>query len=493
MTYTRQLQPIDKLAISLIVVLGLVIGGIVYAGTFCGEACLVRTGPRVEDFSWNGKTLGVEDRAFILTFDRPMDHASVEKNLVIDPPLPGKFSWAGRRLAYTLTAPIPYGETYEVQLEGAREHFRGGNRPGQILQGFTAEFKSRDRAFAYIGTDGEEAGRLVLYNLTGQRKKVLTPADLAVTAFEFYPEGKKILFSAAAKNRGVQGIQELELYTVSVGDDSEPTIEPILDNREYRNNQFDLSPDGKAIVVQRINRQNPADFDLWIIQDDRPARRLNVQGGDFTIAPDGKTVAVARGEGIALLPLEPDAKPLDFLPKFGRVLDFSPDGTAAAMVNFNTDNAKLRYTRSLFYVNNRGLQKRLLDARGSIVDCRFNASGSHLYCLLTQLVIDSKEYKENPYLAKIDVKTGQLTPLLELPDYRDIKMSLAPDGLAVLFDQIMTGRDASNSNPLSTDSGEAIVGGRLWMLIPPLAGDSKVSKPDLIELPLAGIRPLWMP
>ncbi len=49
----------------------------------------------------------------VLTFDRPMDHASVEKNLVIDPPLPGKLSWAGRRLAYTLTSPIPYGECAE--------------------------------------------------------------------------------------------------------------------------------------------------------------------------------------------------------------------------------------------------------------------------------------------------------------------------------------------------------------------------------------------
>ncbi len=70
-----------------------------------------------------------------------MDHASVEKNLVIDPPLPGKFSWTGRRLAYTLTSPIPYGEKYHLQIEGAREQFRSGNRLGQTLAIFEREFK----------------------------------------------------------------------------------------------------------------------------------------------------------------------------------------------------------------------------------------------------------------------------------------------------------------------------------------------------------------
>lgn len=493
----KRLQPIDKLAISLILALGLAIGGIVWAGNSCGNACLVQTGPRVKEFSWAGKAIGAEDRAFILTFDRPMDRVSVEKNLVIDPPLPGKFSWAGRRLAYTLLAPVPYGETYQVQLDGAREHFRSGDRPGQVLQSFSAEFKSRDRAFAYIGTDGEEQGRLIVYNLTREKKRLLTPPNLTVMAFKFYPDGKKILFSAAAKDRGVQAIRELELYTVETEIDAEseeqPKIDRILDSETYQNNRFDLSPDGQTIVVQRIHRNNPADFDLWMIQGNDPPRRLNAQGGDFTIAPDGKTLAVAQGEGIAILPLQTDAKPLDFLPRFGRVLSFSPDGTAAAMVDFNTNDTKLRYVRSLFYVNDRGTRKRLLDARGSIVDCHFNADGTHLYCLLTQLQTDSQEYKEKPYLAKINVKTAKITPLLELPDYRDIKMGVSPDGLALLFDQVIAGYDATGSNPLSTDSGEAIVSGRLWMLIPPIADDRKMSKPDLLELPLPGIRPQWMP
>lgn len=492
MIKTLQLQPIDKLAITLIVSLTLVIGGLIWLGNSCGNQCLLQTGPRVKEFSWENREIGAEDQAFIITFDRPMDHASVEKNLVIDPPLPGKFSWAGRRLAYTLTSPIPYGEKYHLQIEGAREQFPRGNRLGQTLAIFEREFKSRDRAFAYIGTNGEEQGRLIFYNLTEEKKTLLTPADLTVMAFEFYPDGKKILFSAVAKNQGVQGIRELQLYQVD-SSQSPAKIELVLDNKDYQNNHFDLAQDGKTIVVQRIERRNPINFDLWAVKLGENPQQLNIQGGEFLIAPDSKTLAVTQGEGIALLPLKSETKPLDFLPKFGRILNFSADGTAAAMVNFNTDNAKMRYIRSLFYVNNQGSQKRLLNLQGSIIDCQFNATGSDLYCLLTELVTNSQEYQEKPYFAKIDVKTGQVTPLLELADYRDIHISLSPDGLAIIFDQLRTSYDTNTTNPLTTDSGETIIGGRLWMLIPPLQDGVKASKSDLIELPLAGIRPQWMP
>lgn len=492
MLKTLQLQPIDKLAITLIVSLTLVIGGLIWLGNSCGNQCLLQTGPRVKEFSWENREIGAEDQAFIITFDRPMDHASVEKNLVIDPPLPGKFSWAGRRLAYTLTSPIPYGEKYHLQIEGAREQFRSGNRLGQTLAIFEREFKSRDRAFAYIGTNGEEQGRLIFYNLTEEKKTVLTTANLTVMAFEFYPDGKKILFSAVAKNRGIEGIRELQLYQVD-SSQSPAKIELVLDNKDYQNNHFDLAKDGETIVVQRIERRNPINFDLWAVKSGEKPQQLNIQGGEFLIAPDSKTLAVTQGEGIALLPLKLETKPLDFLPKFGRILNFSADGTAAAMVNFNTDNAKMRYIRSLFYVNNQGLQKRLLNLQGSIIDCQFNATGSDLYCLLTELVTNSQEYKEKPYFAKIDVKTGQVTPLLELADYRDIHISLSPDSLAIIFDQLRTSYDTNPTNPLTTDSGETIIGGRLWMLIPPLQDGVKASKSDLIELPLAGIRPQWMP
>ncbi len=482
----NSLQPIDKIAIALIILLTLVMVLLVSLGNACGNNCLFNTGARVSNFSWENKTIGGEDQAFLLTFNRPMDRTTVEKNLVVKPPLPGKISWSGLRLAYTLKTPAPYGETYQVSLTQARDKFAAGNKQGQIMQPFVEKFYTRDRALVYIGSQGEENGRLVLFNWTQQRKTILTPNNLIVFDFESYPKGDRLLFSAANKDSGVDGIRTLQLYTVTTGVDHDqtnnfqPQLKLVLDNQKYQNNKFDLSQDGQTIVVQRISPDNTSEFGLWAISENKPPEPLNNSpGGDFLITPDSQAVAVAQGEGIALLPLQPNAKPIDFLPKFGQVLSFSADGSGAAMINYNTDNPKLRYTRSLFYVNNQGIQKELLNIKGSIIDCQFNPTATSLYCLLTKPEIIGEEYLEKPYIAEIDLTTAKTTNLLSLSKYQDSKISIAPDGLSILFNQI----SSSDSETASS----------LWLLIPSSSNSSNSAVYHAEPLPFIGFNPQWLP
>jgi hypothetical protein len=481
-------QPIDKIAIALILILGLIIGLLVWGGYACGDNCLFYNGARVSKFSWQNKFISREDRAFLLTFNRPMDRSSVEKNLEIEPPLPGKISWSGLTLAYTLKTPVPYGEGYQITLNNARDRF--AVEDGEIMQQFVANFRSRDRALAYIGSQGEENGRLVLYNWTQQQKTVLTPDNLIVFDFKPYPQGDRLLFSAVSRD-GIDPIRTLQLYTVTTGlsdrssENFRPQVKLILDNQQYQNNKFDLSQDGKTIVVQRVNRQKPSEFGLWAIAENRPPQVISDSpSGDFLLTPDSQTVAVAQGEGIALLPLQPDAKPIDFLPQFGQILSFAPDGSGAAAIDYNTDNANLSYTRSLFYVNNQGKQTELLNTEGSILDCQFQPSATKLYCWLTE-VEKTREYKEKPYLASIDIPTKKITPILALPKYQDVQLSIAPDGLGILFDRIVTGKTTSTANTPITDSGETIVNSHIWVLIP--------SPYQLEELPFVGFHPQWLP
>lgn len=489
-------EPIDRAALALIGALSLVAGGLVWGNLACRDQdrCWLENRPKVVDFTWQDKELGAADKAFILTFDRPMDHQTVEKNLVIHPPLAGKISWSGRKMAYTLQAPIPYGEKYQVQLTDAKEHFYGNPTDGKTMQSFIGQFRSRDRAFAYIGTDGIEQGRLIYYNLTQQEKLLLTPNNLTVVDFKFNGQGDRLLFSAADKSLGFEGLRQLQLYSLSINPEQlshsipEPTL--TLDNKDYQNNQFDIAADGKTIVVQRLNRQNPSDFDLWMLKEGEQPLPLKVMGGDFKIAPDNQSLAVARGEGIGILPLQAEAKPLDFLPKFGQLLNFSPDGSAAALINYNTESAQKRYQRSLFYVNNQGVQKELLNTNGSILNCQFTGNNRELYCLLTEL-LPGANYQERPYFARIDLKTQKLTPLVALPESRDTKVSLSPDSLALLFDQVLVNRGNQVNTSLSTASGESVVSGKLWLLIPP--PESSQKQPELKELPLPGIRPQWAP
>ena len=45
---------------------------------------------------------------------------------------------------------------YQVQLAEAKEKFAAGNDEGEKIQPFVGKFQSRDRAFAYIGSQGAE-------------------------------------------------------------------------------------------------------------------------------------------------------------------------------------------------------------------------------------------------------------------------------------------------------------------------------------------------
>ncbi len=81
-------------------------------------------------------------------------------------------------------------------------------------------------------------------------------------------------------------------------------VELVLDNKDYQNLKFDLSVDGNIIVVQRVNRQNPSEFGPWLLKMGQPPQPLKGEpGGDFLITPDSNSLAIAQGQGLAILPL----------------------------------------------------------------------------------------------------------------------------------------------------------------------------------------------
>ena len=464
----RFTQPLDRLATAVIAGLAVVLGLLILSGDHATS--------RVRDFTWQDRQVGAEDRAFLITFSRPMDVASVEQNLRLDPPLPGKISWAGRRMAYTLTDPLPYGESFTLSLEGARDRYAALTAEASRFEPFQSQFETRRRAFLYIGAEGDEANRLVLADLMRQERTILTPKNLSVIAFKPYSLGDKVLFSASDANQE-QGLLDQQIYTVTTGITPRPPIDfmsdrpPIwqrllpqaaappsgeidlvLDNRDYQNLKFDLSPDGQAIVVQRVSQQNPADFGPWLVRPGQPAEPIETEpGGDFMIAPDSQSLLLLQGQGTAIIDLggEPSSgprQPLDFLPNYGRVLDLAADGTAAAMVNFNQDDPEKRFTESLFLVTNQGREEELLQVSGSILEAHFDPSRSVLYVLATELV-DAAEnsdlnpdllptadaYVEQPLLLAITLD-GVVSPLLRLPQQQRIHMSVAPDGRSLLLD-----------------------------------------------------------
>lgn len=494
-------QPLDRVAITLM--LGLT--GLIVILLWGGD----RTVPQVRDFSWQNQLVGANDTAFIMTFNRPMNHASVEKNLQIEPELPGKVSWAGKRMAYTLLQPAPYGNTYTLKLRDAKERYYGRSQ-GKIIKPFLANFQTRDRAFVYIGQTGAEQGRLMLFNFNKKAEKsiALTPPNLLVMNFQPYPQGDKILFSAINQENLSKNLTDQELFSVTTGlNPSEENnteeiaeagkITQILDTKTYQNLKFALSNDGKIIVVQRVNRSDPEDFGPWVIEAGKAPRYLTNQegiiqrGGDFLIAPDSKTLVMLRGEGTAIVPLNPETQQDDlmFLPKFGRVLSFTNDGSFAAMMKFNQDG-----TRSLFVVSNEGQEKEVLRTRpyGNVLQAIFAPDQQTIYLLLTQVLENQEKYEEKPYIATLNWQKEQLTPLVILPEQQKINMSLSPDGLEILFDQTLSQSTEQNSSISPSPSSPQ---NSIWwlLLIPEMMPDGTVAPFQPEKLPFTGINPQWIP
>ncbi|WNC22075.1 hypothetical protein RHG98_11905 [Thermosynechococcus sp. PP22] len=422
-------QPLDRAALSVFLVALVLTLLLLWGGD--------RTQAQVRDFTWQNRDVGSDDRAFILAFNRLMDWSSVAAHLKIEPPLEGKASWSGRRFAYTLTQPIPYGQTFKVSLEDAVSVPQG-----KPIKPFQGQFRSRDRVLVYLGS-GVEEGRLILYNLTLQRKIFLTPANLRVFDFQPYPAGDRILFSAG--QRGEQMGFDPQLYTVTTGlyfnAPETPRRQPrpvgeislILDNSEYQNLRFQLANDGSKIVVQRVNRLQPADSSLWLLDENFQPRRLNqAAAGDFRIAPDNQHLIIAQGQGLAIVPLEAGngESDFDFLPQYGMVLDFSRDGRQVAAVKFNPN-----FSRSLYVVDIFGEHRELLTINGSIIAGQFDPKGEFLYAILTRIEGEGS-YREVPYLALFDLKTKELFKLKDFDPQQELYLSLAPDGRTLAVDSV---------------------------------------------------------
>lgn len=487
-------QPIDRYAIGLATVLMIAIAILIGIGD--------RTLPEVKDFSWQNRKIDATNISFVLTFNRPMDRDSVERNLKIEPALEGKISWSSRRMSYTPLSPATYGQSYSLSLENAYDRFGNESRQQKTaIEPFTGNFTTPSPRFAYIGSQAEEQGRIVLYDVLQKQKRILTPESLAVTDFRVYPDRQKIIFGAIAAG---EGLLDQKIYEVATGIDTSdrlkdselaPEVKLILGSDQYQNFKFDLSPDGKNILVQRLDRQQVGRYGLWLIKDGETPRSLDNQpGGDFMFTPDSASVAIAQGEGVAILPLEPQSPPLDFLPRFGTVLGFGRSGIQAATIKFNQD-----YTRSLYLVNNQGLQKELTKINGSILGAQFDPQEKNLYCLLTDVEQDNTRnlFREKPYLAVINLESTALKRILELPPQREVQFNIAPDGQAILLNSAVPSSENmdSNRNPADTATASRLPRSPATptklVILPINQANNDLPQPNV--LPMFGTSPKWLP
>ena len=501
---TRPLSQLDRAALTLM--------GILMALTVILLAVGDRSAPYVREFSWANRPVGAEDNAFALRFSRSMDRPKVEAKIQIksDPNnpqsafqpisqvMPGKISWSGKKMLYTLNSPLPYGQSYELKVQDVTAASNDGKPIGKEITPFVQAFNTREKMFGYIGTAGVDRGRLMIQRFpqtvaTKSPEKLpapvaVTPPEYLVKDFRFISGGEGVFFSAVSVSSSQELLPRQKIYR-SLIQNPEPKL--VLDSNEYQNIRFELSNDGKVLVVHRVGVKNPSDFGIWVIDAQTGATLQRIsQGGNFKITPDSASIAVSEGQGVALKPLVPGTDSTEFMAKYGQLLSFSPNGVAAALEKYNDDSS-----RDLVLVTNQGVEKKLLNVKGEIQATQFSADARTLYAITAEFpqgvsenenLADTGKYSAQPYLKSINLTTFKSESLAKLHQQQDTTLSLAPDGRSLLYDQIVTG-GTNNQKILTAADGQPIEQGMIWTLNlsqPP-------AKPEL--LPIAGYFPRWAP
>jgi hypothetical protein len=92
---------------------------------------------------------------------------------------------------------------------------------------------------------------------------------------------------------------------------------------------------------------------------------------------------------------------------------------------------------------------------------------------------------EEPFLAAIDIKTKKILQMTILPVQQGLQMSLSPDGLAVMFDQVDKGE---STNQIIQGGSRGI----LWLLPIPFNIRELTTPITATRLPLSGWHPRWL-
>jgi hypothetical protein len=487
----KSVQRLDFVAIFVILCISLMIGILLVLGE--------PNFPQVVAFSWEKKQIGIQDRSFTLNFNRLMNQKTVEQNLDLDPPLPGKISWSGKNMTYTLTENPIYGKEYTLRLQSAQELDTSGQ--GKKMTPFTSKFRSRDLIFGYIGLtekseqkdkETEEKGKLIFYNATQNKTTVLTPPDLWVVDFAIHPQGDKVIISAFDP---ANGFNQQKLFTVTTGlNFANPKafnpvgqIRPLLDSKDYENISFKLSSNGQTLIVERQNRQNPSDHSLWVIFDEEEPKPLGILGQDFHLSPDGNTLVVTLNEGISFKPLTDKGENI-FYSGYSQFLAFSADGSQKLMEKVNNN-----YTRSLVLVDREGKEQELGVSLTPFIDCQFEPKEEKIiFCAKTDVMEKDGIYIEKPILAMMDISKLKFVPLISLPNDPNLTMTVSADGLFLVFDQVQSATDNSNTRGIN-EQGKAIALGKLWLFpLPAVSPEEEPLKAPPQEIGI-GYHPQWLP
>jgi hypothetical protein len=435
-----------------------------------------------------------------LTFNRSMNHKSVEGNIVIQPNLKGTFTWRGDVVYFHPEAPFQYETKYELKLKkGALD---AGGKP--LPEDFVLHFHTPAYRFAYIGTEDVEKGKLVISYLGGLKNVYHSFGDLTIGSFQICPDGTCIYALAHKENLADAHDELYQIFMNDVeGSQPFPSLKQITNGTNYLNKSFQLSPDGKKILLSRITVSPKGEYltkiQNWIASTDDFKFERYLEGeavGTKTLfTPDSSMVLYRNADdNFELMPVEkPNVKDKLFVGYFSELYAFHPfEPLIAFMLYPQGDLFSIKNSLVLYHGD--GTKETVPYGDGLVRDTLFTPNGKKVISIFSKPedVFDDVEsfYPLRIFhLYSFDLQTKKIEPLTADFDFSEEQPTVSADGKYLVFVRYETFTQDLTIDPAMRDMAESLgnvqEGGQLWFL--------DLETGEMTSLKFKGKKPAFLP
>ncbi|NQD66129.1 S9 family peptidase [Bacillus haikouensis] len=182
-----------------------------------------------------------------------------------------------------------------------------------LLEGTSPLWSPDSRQIAYlrsVGEGDEKRNQIFVQSLDGNGRVQITNEKEGVSKFKWDPAGRGFYYIALSKESGeIMKRKEIygdfqhvgkeyrnhRLYFIEIKDSGINNMAlPLTDGKDFHIHEFDISTDGKRVVLMAAPSPNMGDFmngDLYILDNEAcELQKLNIDkllGGSICISPDG--------------------------------------------------------------------------------------------------------------------------------------------------------------------------------------------------------------
>jgi Tol biopolymer transport system component len=202
-----------------------------------------------------------------LTFNRRVLLDSAVHHFQLAPPVSGQFEVLGKRLLFTPSAPLSYGQTYTVTLAAG---VRGENRL-PLLRGSLWQFQVAGPNLLYLRQDADGRSALWLQSVDGSFESVrLTGPAVDVWDYLVTADGRSVLITNVAGEQG----DELLLFHLGSGEQ-----QLLLACPESRCREARPQPGGQLVAYERADLASGSGArQVWLLD--------RVSGGTWPVHPE---------------------------------------------------------------------------------------------------------------------------------------------------------------------------------------------------------------